>query len=164
VRFADAGLAVYEGHPPFAALGSIPKCQQPPQFLIAADKPGNLIRALRLETARDRSLRRHAPGADWFGNSSNCVLLRVLANESAAEESAGICSDDDGVGRARSQIPSAITEDLPTACSPWSSVEADVLLEPARRDSGPAIAAGAGYARFQSAADRLIGYAGCMAE
>src|SRR4249920_175657 len=97
MRFADARLAAYEGHLAFTALGSIPECQQPLQFPIAADKPGNLIRALRLETARDRSLPRHAPGADWFGNSSECVLLKVLANESAAEEAAGTRSDDDGV-------------------------------------------------------------------
>src|SRR6478672_8159723 len=98
MRFADARLATYEGHLAFTALGSIPECQQPLQFVIAADKPGTLAQALRFETARDRSLPRHAPSADQSGNSSECVLLRILANESSAEESAGTRSDEDGVG------------------------------------------------------------------
>ena len=87
-----------EGHLALTALGSIPERQQPLQFLIAADKPGNLARALSFETARDRSLPRHAAGADRFGNSGDCVWLKILANESSAEESAGTRSDEDGVG------------------------------------------------------------------
>jgi mannose-1-phosphate guanylyltransferase len=39
-------------------------------------------------------------------------------------------------------------------------VEADILLEPARRDSGPAIAAGAGYALQRDDGAVIVGYSG----
>ena len=70
---------------------------QTPQFLIATDRPGNLS-STRLETTCDCSLPPHAPGADRFGNSGECVLLGIFANEGAADEPASTRSDEDGVG------------------------------------------------------------------
>jgi hypothetical protein len=98
MRFANARLATYESHLAFTALGSIPECQQPLQFLVAADEAGNFARVLSFEAARDPSLRCHAAGTDRFGNSSDCVWLQIIANESSAEESAGTRSDEDRVG------------------------------------------------------------------
>jgi hypothetical protein len=98
MRFANARLAAYEAYLALTVLGSIPECQQALQFLVAADKPGNVARVLSFETTRDPSRPGHAAGADRLGNSGDCVLRRILANESTAEESAGTRSDEDGVG------------------------------------------------------------------
>jgi hypothetical protein len=98
MRFADARLAAYQAHLALTALGSIPERQQPLQFLIAADEPGDLARTLSFETVCDRSLSRYAASADRLRNSGDCVWLKILANESSAEESAGTRSDEDGVG------------------------------------------------------------------
>ena len=43
VRFTDARLAAYKSDLTFAAFGSLPERQQLVQFLVAADKPCNLV-------------------------------------------------------------------------------------------------------------------------
>ena len=60
IAAALRGILLAQSGSTFPPLRSIPECQQTPQFLIAADKPGNLS-STRLETTRDRSLPPHAP-------------------------------------------------------------------------------------------------------
>ena len=97
IAAALRGILLAQSGATFTPLRSIPECKQTPQFLIATDRPGNLS-STRLETTRDCSLPPHAPGADRFGNSGECVLLGIFANEGAADEPAGTRSDEDGVG------------------------------------------------------------------
>jgi hypothetical protein len=75
VRFTDARLAAYKSDLTFAAFGSLPQRQQLVQFLVAADKPCNLVRVLCFEAARCRSFPRHTAGVDRLGHPDEYVWL-----------------------------------------------------------------------------------------
>ena len=72
-------------------------------------------------------------------------FLPLFGRRSTFQDTMGRVSDPDLFGRpiivTNHQYRFMVAEQLAEI-----GVEADILLEPARRDSGPAIAAGAGYA------------------
>src|SRR5262245_57108350 len=99
MRFADAGLTTYEAYLAFAALGSVPQCQQLLQFLIATDEPRNPLGPLRLKAALDRSPPGDNASVHRIRSFGKLMRRKILANENAAEELASALGDEHRVRR-----------------------------------------------------------------
>ena len=81
MRFADARVTTYEAYLAFAALGSVPQCQQLLQFLIATDEPRNPLWPHRLKAALYRSPPGDYASVHRIGSSGKLMRCEILANE-----------------------------------------------------------------------------------
>src|SRR6516164_7968222 len=99
MRFADARVTTYEAYLAFAALGSVPQCQQLLQFLIATDEPRNPLRPHRLKATVDRSPPSDTASIHRIGSSGKLMRCKILANENPAEELASALGDEHRVRR-----------------------------------------------------------------
>src|SRR6516165_7610943 len=99
MRFADTRLTTGETHLSFAALGSVPHCQQLLQFPVATDEPRNPLWPHRLKAALDRSPPGDTASIHRIGSSGKLMRCKILANENAAEELASALGDEHRVRR-----------------------------------------------------------------